>query len=133
MQPRFERRSGSSVFSLIEQPRYRAGFDFLRLRADVGEVDGALADWWEDFALGTDDEREALLEDAREKDKRRGPKTQSQPRKPAAAAAPKAEAEGEGEEGGALDGAAPAKKRRRRRKPGGARKSEGGGTPTPQE
>ncbi len=131
MQPRFERRSGSSVFSLIEQPRYRAGFDFLRLRADVGEVDGALADWWEDFALGTDDEREALLEDAREKDKRRAPKAHAQPRKPAAAAAPRAEAEGE--EGGELDSTAPAKKRRRRRKPGGARKAEGGATSTPQE
>ena len=39
MQPRFDRRTGSSVFSLVEQPRFRAGFDFLRLRAQTGEVD----------------------------------------------------------------------------------------------
>jgi poly(A) polymerase len=48
--------------SLVAQPRFRAGYDFLRLRADVGEVDTALADWWEDFHLGSEDEREALLE-----------------------------------------------------------------------
>ena len=42
MQPRFERRTGSSALALLEQPRFRAGFDFLRLRADVGEVEPAL-------------------------------------------------------------------------------------------
>ncbi|RYY72328.1 MAG: polynucleotide adenylyltransferase PcnB, partial [Comamonadaceae bacterium] len=46
MQPRFEKRTGSSPFSLVEQPRFRAGFDFMRLRADAGEVDVVLADWW---------------------------------------------------------------------------------------
>ncbi len=39
MQPRFERRTASSAASLAAQPRFRAGYDFLRLRADVGEVD----------------------------------------------------------------------------------------------
>jgi poly(A) polymerase len=39
--------------SLVEQPRFRAGYDFLRLRADVGEIPVELADWWEDFHLGT--------------------------------------------------------------------------------
>jgi poly(A) polymerase len=71
MQPRFERRSGNTPFSLIEQPRYRAAYDFLRLRADVGEMAVELADWWEDFALGTSEERDALIEAARET--QRGP------------------------------------------------------------
>ena len=39
MQPRFERRSGNTPRALVEQPRYRAGYDFLRLRADAGEVE----------------------------------------------------------------------------------------------
>ena len=52
MQPRFERRSGNTPRALVEQPRYRAGYDFLRLRADAGEVAAELAEWWEDFALG---------------------------------------------------------------------------------
>lgn len=113
MQTRFERRSGSGVFSLIEQPRYRAGFDFLRLRADVGEIDAALADWWEDFALGSDDDRQALLADARTAQQKQ-PRAVRAPRPDAAAAAPA------GDESGEAASDAPARKRRRRRrKPGG--------------
>ncbi|MBH9552839.1 polynucleotide adenylyltransferase PcnB [Inhella gelatinilytica] len=107
MQPRFERRGGSGPFSLVEQPRYRAGFDFLRLRADVGDADAGLADWWEDFALGEEDDRRALLEEAKQQDKH----------KPKAARA-------EGEPEPLVD--APAKKRRRRRRGGKNMKSEGG-------
>jgi poly(A) polymerase len=106
MQPRFERRQANSAAALIAQPRFRAGYDFLRLRADAQEVDGELADWWEDFSLGDADEREALLQVAREAERNR--------RQPLAA--PVADA--------------PAKKRRRRRRPGGAR-GEGGAAPAP--
>jgi poly(A) polymerase len=62
MQPRFERRTGSSVVTLVEQPRFRAGFDFLRLRADAGEIDAELATWWEDFSLADADERQRLMD-----------------------------------------------------------------------
>ena len=68
MQPRFERRVGNAVATLVEQPRFRAGFDFLRLRADAGEIDAELAEWWEDYSLGSDEERVALMEVARERD-----------------------------------------------------------------
>ncbi len=71
MQPRLERRAGNGPLALIEQPRFRAGFDFLRLRADAGEIDAELAEWWEDFSLGTDEERQALLDLARERDHHR--------------------------------------------------------------
>jgi hypothetical protein len=50
MQPRFDKRVGSAPFGLVDQPRFRAGFDFMRLRADVAEVEEVLADWWEDFS-----------------------------------------------------------------------------------
>ena len=62
MQPRFEKRTGSAPFGLVEQARFRAGFDFMCLRAEVGEVDVELADWWEDFSLADDDSRVALLQ-----------------------------------------------------------------------
>lgn len=75
MQPRFERRTGSGPHRLIEQPRYRAGFDFLALRAEAGEIDATLADWWEDFALGNEDERRALLDQARESQRQTSPKS----------------------------------------------------------
>jgi len=68
MQPRFERRSGSGPISMVEQPRFRAGFDFLRLRAQAGEGDAELAQWWEDFSLADMPERRTLMELAREQD-----------------------------------------------------------------
>ena len=33
--------------------RFRAGFDLLALRAEVGSADGALRDWWQDFQEGS--------------------------------------------------------------------------------
>ncbi|HKW83183.1 MAG TPA: polynucleotide adenylyltransferase PcnB, partial [Burkholderiaceae bacterium] len=68
MQPRFERRVGNSVMTLVEQPRFRAGFDFLRLRAEAGEIDAELASWWESFSLAQPDERRELMSRVREKE-----------------------------------------------------------------
>src|SRR5450830_703805 len=66
MQPRFEKRVGSSPYSLLEQPRFRAGFDFMRLRAQTGEIDVTLAEWWETFSTAYDDERHAMIEEVRQ-------------------------------------------------------------------
>ena len=118
MQPRFERRVGNAVATLVEQPRFRAGFDFLRLRADAGEIDAELAEWWEDYSLGSDEERVALVEVARERDHaRRG--------SGASARGGQGAAEGSGER--ASEGTDPArKKRRRRRKPAGGGAGDAG-------
>jgi poly(A) polymerase len=126
MQPRFEKRTGSGPWTLVDQARFRAGFDFMRLRADVGEVDEALSDWWQEFSVASDSEREDLLQQVRQEQQ----KAQRAPRVHAVRRAPKPESEDprfrevepEGEEGAA----SPAKKRRRRRrKPTG----EAGGSP----
>ncbi|MBP6336544.1 MAG: polynucleotide adenylyltransferase PcnB [Vitreoscilla sp.] len=124
MQPRFERRSGSQVWSLIEQPRFRAGFDFLRLRADVGEAPNELAEWWEDFSLGDEAEREALIEVAREAHAKSGHKRQPAAPRAQGASRP-ATAAADGDEADLPTAAdAPRKRRRRRRKPAG----QGGGS-----
>jgi poly(A) polymerase len=65
MQPRFEKRTGSAPYSMLEQPRFRAGFDFLRLRGKTGEIDPALGEWWEKFSTAYDDERHAMIEEVR--------------------------------------------------------------------
>jgi poly(A) polymerase len=65
MQPRFEKRTGSSPYSMLEQPRFRAGFDFLRLRAQTGEIDTELSEWWEKFSTAYDDERHEMVEQVR--------------------------------------------------------------------
>jgi poly(A) polymerase len=123
MQPRFEKRTGSAPYSLLEQPRFRAGFDFLRLRAQTGEIDMELAEWWEKFSTAYDDERHAMIEQARlaQAQKPQQPRTRVRrvdtdaPRSAGgdAQAVPVAGAADPAEFGDA----APAKKRRRRRKP----------------
>jgi poly(A) polymerase len=66
LQVRFDRRSGRSPVTLAEHLRFRAAFDFLRLRAEAGEVPTELADWWEAFSTATDDDREDLLQQAKQ-------------------------------------------------------------------
>jgi poly(A) polymerase len=118
MQPRFDRRSGSGPASLVDQPRFRAAFDFLRLRADVGEVPMELAEWWEDYSLGTDDEREALMAAVRPQPGARRVKT---PRAPLPDGAPPAPPDAQGADG------APRKRRRRRRRTGPGAGGDGDG------
>jgi poly(A) polymerase len=65
MQPRFEKRAGTSPFSLVNQGRFRAGFDFLRLRGQVGEIDEELAHWWETFQNVSDDMRQDMVDEQR--------------------------------------------------------------------
>jgi poly(A) polymerase len=72
LQPRFEKRAGRAPFRLIEQPRFRAAWDFLVLRAASGEVAQELPDWWADFQDASNEEREQmLLPDTDKKRKRR--------------------------------------------------------------
>jgi poly(A) polymerase len=92
LQPRFNRRSGVKSLSLLQHPRFRAAYDFLLLRAQVGVADPELATWWTDIQLLPQEERVALV--------------QARPSEPAAA------------EG---DSAAPARRRRRRRRGGASR------------
>jgi poly(A) polymerase len=129
MQPRFDKRVGSTPFGLVEQPRFRAGFDFMRLRADVGEVDDVLADWWQEFSLATDSQREDLIAQAREEQPHKGARRvrAARPADPAARGeeAPPQE-DGPAREDG---GPAPARKRRRRRKPSGTGGSSSSGEP----
>jgi len=74
LQTRFEQRSGQRPFRLLEHPGYRAGWDFLVLRGESGELDGALAelpDWWHRFASASHAERESMLRPGEASKKRR--------------------------------------------------------------
>jgi poly(A) polymerase len=148
MQPRFEKRSGHTPFSLVEQPRFRAAFDFMRLRADVGEVDVVLADWWQEFSQASDAVREDLvaqLRDEQHRQKRprpprarapegageaaRPPREPRESREPREPRAPRPDTEAMEAGDGATD--APRKRRRRRRKPSGQGADGGGSPPAP--
>jgi len=85
LQPRFEQRSGKRPYALIEQARFKAGYDFLLLRAESGEIDAELGRWWTDFLNAEGDVRaEMLLPQKPDEAKKR----RRRKRKPAAAKAP---------------------------------------------
>jgi poly(A) polymerase len=123
MQPRFDKRVGSAPFGLVEQPRFRAGFDFMRLRADIGEIDVLLADWWQEFSMADDTLRQDMVDEVRAE-------MQSKPRPKRTHTLPKAASKDHGvpedvqprsEDAEGADsglGEAPKKRRRRRRSSG---------------
>jgi poly(A) polymerase len=46
LQARFTQRQGKRPYRLLSHPKFRAAYDFLLLRAESGEVERELADWW---------------------------------------------------------------------------------------
>jgi poly(A) polymerase len=76
LQPRFEQNAGRRPLRLIEQPRFRAGYDFLLLRVASGELPQELGDWWTRFIAADTDERQAMLtpEPGGLRRRRRGPR-----------------------------------------------------------
>ncbi|MFM9836402.1 MAG: polynucleotide adenylyltransferase PcnB [Methylophilaceae bacterium] len=61
MQPRFEQRAGKRPFGLLTHPRYRAGYDFMLLRCDSGELPMEIGEWWTIFADANAETRAAML------------------------------------------------------------------------
>lgn len=61
LQPRYLQRAGSRPYRLLSHPRFRAGFDFLLLRCQSGEIDAELGEWWEEFQQASEERRKAML------------------------------------------------------------------------
>ena len=145
--------AGSAPFGLVEQPRFRAAFDFMRLRADVGEIDELLADWWQEFSMADDTLRQDMVDQVREEQQQRprAPRVHRVPKATApdagpdsltdrapSAGAPAGNTRDQGagpaepqpdeaqQDGAQQDGAAP--KRRRRRRSGARREAGDGNT-----
>ncbi|MFN9528288.1 MAG: polynucleotide adenylyltransferase PcnB [Pseudomonadaceae bacterium] len=77
MQERLPRRSGKRADLLLENPRFRAGYDFLLLRELAGEDTGGLGEWWTDYQDANDSERRQMIRDLASK----GESTGNAPRK----------------------------------------------------
>jgi poly(A) polymerase len=82
MQSRFLQRAGRRPYRLLEHPRFRAGYDFLLLRCESGEVDGGTGEWWTRFQDASEHERHEMLMSEGEPKKRR----RKRRRKPAGSA-----------------------------------------------
>jgi poly(A) polymerase len=78
LQQRFEQRAGQRPYRLLEQPRFRAAFDFLLLRCASNEVDNELGLWWDEFQDASEARRQEMLQpeglDAGSRKRRRKPR-----------------------------------------------------------
>jgi poly(A) polymerase len=63
MQERLPRRSGKRADQLLDNPRFRAGYDFLLLREKAGEQTDGLGDWWTDYQECNESERRQMIRD----------------------------------------------------------------------
>ena len=68
MQERLPRRSGKRADVLLDNPRFRAGYDFLLLRESAGEQTDGLGQWWTDYQDAADSERRAMIRDLGNRD-----------------------------------------------------------------
>src|SRR5690606_4062565 len=85
MQPRFLQRSGRRPYRLLEQPRFRAAYDFLLLRCESGEADASLGEGWERVQRAGEAERAQTLTGEGEQRKRRRRRRRRPARAPASA------------------------------------------------
>ena len=86
--PRFEVRSGSRPYRLVDSPRFRMAYDFLAVRAASGEVAAELEAWWRTFHAADAETRKAmLLPDTGPRKRRRRRRRKKQPAAPATAPA----------------------------------------------
>jgi poly(A) polymerase len=61
LQANFEQRTYSKVYRLLAHPRFRAAYDFLLLRAEIGYASAILAQWWTVFQDVPSKEQEKML------------------------------------------------------------------------
>jgi poly(A) polymerase len=75
LQPRFAARSGRRASKLLEHKSFRAAYDFMVLRAEIGEVDSDLAVFWTDVQRQNAEERQASFGVGGKTDGKTGDKT----------------------------------------------------------
>jgi poly(A) polymerase len=71
LQPRFLQRQGKRPYRLLTHPRFRAAYDFFLLRAEAGEVDLELSQWWSDFQHANSQQKQTMTEQGRRGRRRR--------------------------------------------------------------
>jgi len=60
-QERLTQRTGKRVYRILSHPRFRASYDFLLLRAQSGEVEPELGEWWTRFQGADEQQRQEML------------------------------------------------------------------------
>lgn len=60
LQTRLHIRHGNRAAALVTHPKFRAGYDFLLLREESGELEPGLGDWWTRYQDAHPEQREAM-------------------------------------------------------------------------
>jgi poly(A) polymerase len=71
LQYRFTHRNGKRPHRLLTHPRFRAAYDFLLLRAEAGETEPDLGQWWTSFQEVDAEERNQMTKGQKEGGRRR--------------------------------------------------------------
>lgn len=81
LQLRLEKRFGKRAFMLLQQPKFRAAYDLLLLRADVenhgqqrNPALAALAQWWTDFQAVDEQQQQQMVAKIAQPARHKGPK-----------------------------------------------------------
>ncbi len=61
LQMRLAKRQGKRAFEMMGEPRFRAAFDFLEVRAQCGEPVKELVEWWQTFMDADNPTRQTML------------------------------------------------------------------------
>jgi len=80
-QLRLEMRRGKRPLRLLQQPRFRASYDFMLLRNQAGESLQELCDWWTQFQVENEDQQRHMVNKLKG-DKGPGKKRRRHRRKP---------------------------------------------------
>lgn len=67
LQLRFNRQVGVRPYRLLAHPRFRAAYDFLLLRSEVGGADAELAQWWTVFQDASEAEKKKMTRGPRKR------------------------------------------------------------------
>lgn len=71
MQHRLESRRGKHLLKLLEHPRFRAAYDFLVLRHQVGEINNDASKWWTDIQTAKPKDKEQMIHKLRPQRRKR--------------------------------------------------------------
>ena len=84
LQDKLARREGKRAFKSFEHPKFRAGYDFLLLRAEIENTPELieLARWWTDFQAVSNDARVQMIKGIKTStgSKRRSPRKRRKPK-----------------------------------------------------
>ena len=74
LQYRLETRRGKRLGHLLEHQRFRAAYDFLLLRTEVGEIPDEAAKWWTEIQSSDEQDQSIMINNLRNHPRKRKPR-----------------------------------------------------------